>query len=279
MKKKEFKISINAPRNVVWHVLWNDATYRQWTSVFHEGSYAASDWQEGSEIKFLGPDGSGMYSIIEKKEEPSVMAFKHLGEVKEGKKQPEGDWSGSMEVYTLKENGNNTDLTVEIDITEEFAEYFEKTFPKALQKVKEIAESGDIKKITIDTSVNAPVEKVWKLWTTPDDITKWSNASDDWHTPRAEHDLKVGGRFNFRMEARDGSQGFDFGGVYDVVKPNQQLDYTIGDGRKVNISFSSEDGRTKIVETFEAEGMYPIEMQRGGWQAILNSFKKYAENN
>jgi uncharacterized protein YndB with AHSA1/START domain len=133
--------------------------------------------------------------------------------------------------------------------------------------------------ITIEASINAPVEKVWTLWNNPQDIIKWSTPSPEWHTPRAEHELKAGGKFNFRMEAKDGSFGFDFGGVYDVVKPNEQLNYTIGDGRKVFTTFSSQGKQTHIKQTFEAETINPLEMQRMGWQAILDSFKNYAETN
>jgi uncharacterized protein YndB with AHSA1/START domain len=140
-------------------------------------------------------------------------------------------------------------------------------------------ESSNKTKITIQASIHAPVEKVWDLWTKPEHIIKWSNASDDWHTPRAENDLRKGGKFLSRMEAKDGSMGFDFGGVYDEVRVNKQIAYTIGDGRKVDISFTGNGNKTDVVETFEAESANPIEMQRGGWQAILNSFKSYAENN
>lgn len=132
-------------------------------------------------------------------------------------------------------------------------------------------------KITIEATINAPIEKIWQLWTNPDDITQWSTPSPEWHTPRATQDLRKGGRFVSRMEARDGSAGFDFGGTYDAVKPNQQLDYTIDDGRKVHTTFSQEGQLTKVTQTFEAESENPIEMQRGGWQAILDSFKRYAE--
>ena len=134
-------------------------------------------------------------------------------------------------------------------------------------------------KITVETTVKAPVEKVWKYWSTPSYITKWSNASDDWHTPFAENDLRAGGKFLSRMEARDGSFGFDFGGVYDVVKTNELIEYTMGDGRKVVINFTGNGNETKVVETFEAESINSIEMQKGGWQAILDNFKKYVEAN
>lgn len=133
--------------------------------------------------------------------------------------------------------------------------------------------------ITVESTVNAPVEKVWQYWNTPEHITKWCAASDDWHTPRSENDLRVGGNFSSRMEAKDGSFGFDFGGVYDEVETNKVIAYTIGDGRKVKIIFTSQGNTTKLVETFEAEGQNPVEMQRGGWQAILDNFKKYTEAN
>jgi uncharacterized protein YndB with AHSA1/START domain len=131
--------------------------------------------------------------------------------------------------------------------------------------------------ITVETTVSAPVEKVWECWTKPGHITQWNNASGDWHTPRAENDLRPGGAFLARMEAKDGSMGFDFGGVYDAVEENKRIEYTIGDGRKVKISFNSEGNKTKVVETFEAENAHPVDMQRGGWQAILDNFKKYTE--
>jgi len=135
------------------------------------------------------------------------------------------------------------------------------------------------KTITVEAIVNAPAEKVWKTWTTPDDITKWNCPSPDWHSPKAEHEMKVGGKFNYRMEAKDGSAGFDFSGVFDVIIPNQYIEYTIGDGRKVKVNFTSGENHTKVTETFEAENQNSVEMQKNGWQAILDCFKNYTENN
>lgn len=132
-------------------------------------------------------------------------------------------------------------------------------------------------KITIAATLNVPVEKVWELWTKPEHITKWNSASEEWHTPKAENDLRVGGAFSSRMEAKDGSFGFDFGGIYDEVKTNELIAYTLGDDRKVEIRFEAEGQSTKITETFEVEELNAVEMQRGGWQAILDNFKKYAE--
>ena len=133
--------------------------------------------------------------------------------------------------------------------------------------------------ITIEAIVNAPMEKVWKFWTETEHIIKWNYASDDWHSPYAENDLKAGGKFLSRMEAKDGSFGFDFGGIYNEVKAYELIAYTLGDGRKVKINFSSEGNATKIITNFEAENVNSIEMQRGGWQSILNNFKKYTETN
>ena len=131
--------------------------------------------------------------------------------------------------------------------------------------------------ITVDAVIAAPRDLVWKLWTTPDDIVQWNNASSDWHTPRAQNDLRKGGKFLIRMEAKDDSAGFDFGGVYDAVIPFQSISYTMEDGRKVAVTFTTMGIETKVTETFEAEHENSIEMQRGGWQAILDNFKHYAE--
>ena len=131
--------------------------------------------------------------------------------------------------------------------------------------------------ITVKTTVNAPVEKVWAAWTEPKHITKWNQASDDWHTPHAENDLSVGGEFIFRMEAKDGSFGFDFTGTYDEVQTHKHIAYTLDDGRKVEVTLISGDHFTEIVETFEAESQNSTELQQQGWQAILDNFKKYTE--
>lgn len=138
-------------------------------------------------------------------------------------------------------------------------------------------ESATKTNITVECIVNAPVEKVWRLWSGPEHIMKWNNASDDWHTPKAENDLRIGGRFVYTMAAKDGSVSFDFNGVYTEVKQHQWIAYTMDDGRKATIRFAGTPMETRVVETFEAEGVNPIELQRGGWQAILNNFKKYVE--
>ena len=131
--------------------------------------------------------------------------------------------------------------------------------------------------ITVENTVDAPVEKVWRLWTEPEHIRNWNNASDDWHTPKAVNDLRAGGHFSFTMAAKDGSFSFDFAGVYNEVIENQRITYTIADGRKAEVTFKGMGDKTAITETFEAENMNSRDMQRQGWQAILDNFKKYAE--
>jgi uncharacterized protein YndB with AHSA1/START domain len=131
--------------------------------------------------------------------------------------------------------------------------------------------------VTINSTINTPVEKVWNFWTNPKHIIYWNHASDDWHTPKAENDLRVGGKFLFRMEARDGSNGFDFSGQYTHVILLKQLRYTLSDGRNVLVSFASDGDGTMVTETFETEQTFTLEMQKSGWQAILDNFKKYVE--
>jgi uncharacterized protein YndB with AHSA1/START domain len=131
--------------------------------------------------------------------------------------------------------------------------------------------------ITVETTVKLPADKVWKLWTEPEHIIQWNQASDDWHTPRAENDLRTGGKFDYRMEAKNGSGGFDFWGVYDEVRTNENIAYTMGDGRKASVTLRPRGSETVITETFETESENPLEVQRRGWQAILDHFKKYAE--
>jgi uncharacterized protein YndB with AHSA1/START domain len=140
MKKLQFSIDINAPKEKVWDILWTDESYRAWTSVFHEGSHAKSDWKEGSRIYFVDNDGSGMFSIIDKLVPNEQMTFKHLGEVKNGE-EITTEWAGAEESYFLNSNNGSTALSVTVEMSEEFCGYFENTFPKALQLVKQLSEA------------------------------------------------------------------------------------------------------------------------------------------
>lgn len=134
-------------------------------------------------------------------------------------------------------------------------------------------------KINVEATVNAPVEKVWNAWTTPAAIMVWNTADPSWHCPSSENDLREGGKFKTRMEAKDGSFGFDFEGVYNKVEQYKEITYTMGDGRVATTIFTEVDGKTNVATTFDAETVNPVEMQKGGWQAILNNFVNYVEQN
>ena len=132
-------------------------------------------------------------------------------------------------------------------------------------------------KITVETLANADLETVWSAYNTPEDITRWNTASDDWHSPRSRVDLRDGGTFSTRMEARDGSMGFDFEGTYTRVLPQQRIEYRMEDGREVSVDFEEVEGGVRVRTEFDAETMNPAEMQQEGWQAILDSFGRYAQ--
>lgn len=132
-------------------------------------------------------------------------------------------------------------------------------------------------KITVSATIEAPIAKAWECYTHPDHITQWNFATDDWQCPVASNDLRVGGKYSARMEAKDGSFGFDFDAIYDVVVPQRELTYTMGDGRKATTLFEFVGAETKVTTTFDAEDQNPVDMQQQGWQMILNNYKKYTE--
>lgn len=134
------------------------------------------------------------------------------------------------------------------------------------------------KAITVETTIIGSIEKIWKYWNDPAHITKWYNASDDWHAPFAENDPRVGGKFKTTMAAKDGTMSFDFEGVYIEVINHELIKYTLADDRKVSISFKDHGGSILLTETFEPESTNTLELQRGGWQAIVDNFKKYTES-
>ena len=139
-------------------------------------------------------------------------------------------------------------------------------------------QSGNMNEtITVETHVDAPIETVWNAFNDVAAIPKWNAPSNDWHTPRAENNLEVGGTFLYRMEAKDGSTGFDFTGTYTDVTPHEHLAYVMSDGRKAKVTFAEEGEGTRVVTVFDPETENPHEVQRAGWQAILDNFKKYVE--
>lgn len=136
-----------------------------------------------------------------------------------------------------------------------------------------------MKTVTVQNTINRKINQVWELWTTPEHIKNWNFASLEWHCPKAEHDLKVGGKLNYHMAAKDGSMAFDYTATFTKLEPNELMEYKLDDGRKVTISVTGNGDTTEVIETFEIEDENSIDMQRQGWQAILDNFKKYVESN
>ncbi|RZJ69800.1 SRPBCC domain-containing protein [Flavobacterium sp.] len=151
MERKTFKITIDAPRQKVWETLWGAETYPKWTSAFAPGSKVETDWRQGSKTLFLDVNGDGMISEIAEKREPEFMSFKHLGEIVNGKEDTESEkvkaWAGSTEDYTLTESDNQTEVSVSMDVDGEYADFFEKTWPRALEHLKSISEGKDFKEV------------------------------------------------------------------------------------------------------------------------------------
>ncbi|MCC7028787.1 MAG: SRPBCC domain-containing protein [Chitinophagaceae bacterium] len=131
--------------------------------------------------------------------------------------------------------------------------------------------------IIAQTTLQVPLEKAWEKWTNPADIMAWNYANSDWHCPRAANDLRAGAKFNYRMEAKDGSFGFDFEGTYSNITPHELIDYSLADGRKVTIEFKAGGDQTEVIQKFEPETVNPFDSQRDGWQAIMNNYKVHAE--
>jgi uncharacterized protein YndB with AHSA1/START domain len=138
---------------------------------------------------------------------------------------------------------------------------------------------SNARKITVEVLVNRNVKTAWDAFTSPQAITQWNFASADWRCPRAENDLRAGGQFSYRMESKDGSMGFDFSGKYTEIRPLERIKYSLGDEREVVIEFHNENSKTKVIETFVAEATSSYEEQKGGWQAILDNYKRYVEGN
>ena len=282
MEKISFQVKINAAKEKVWNCLWDLIYYQTWTSVFAETSTVKTDnWKEGSKILFVDHSGNGMVSKVLSNKENDTMTFQHLGMIKDGIEDTTSDemkaWSGATESYHVVEHDGTTTLFASLDSNEQMKDFFSSTFPLALEKVKGLAE-GTVKPIiTVIATVNAPVSKVWESWTKPEHITKWNQANDDWHCPASTNDVKTGGKFSTTMAAKDGSFSFEFGGDYYEIKENEMIAATLGDGRMWKTYFKPNGNTTTVIERFEAEAMNSLELQQGGWQAILNNFKKYTE--
>lgn len=288
MEKLNFETEINACPEIVWDAVVNDKKYRQWTDVFSEGSFFEGGWKKGDAIRFLIINESGqregMVSEIAESRYPEYISIRHLGyfvnDVDDTSSDSVTKWAPAFENYTLERLENNkTRFVVEADTEEHYVQMFMELWPKALARLKEVSEnqSGKNIQITVSAMVNATIEKVWEYWTEPRHITRWNQASDDWHCPAAENEPVENGRFKYTMASKDGLMSFDFEGVYLEVENLHHITYRMDDGRLAEIYFKPAGNLTIVSETFDAEQMNPPALQQTGWQAILDSFKQYIE--
>lgn len=277
MIQKKYSIEIAAEKEKVWFSLWHHDNYAKWTQVFCEGSNVVhNNWEQGTRVHFLALDGNGMYSTILTNQPNEKMVFEHIGNLHNFEEQPIDEesaaWTGAKESYELEVVPNGVVLHAVVDIYEPYLDFFDTSFPKGLEKVKEMAENFIIETHIV---INAPLEVVWKHWISPTSIVQWNTASDDWHTPFAENDCKTGGKFRYRMEQKADGVGFDWEGFYDEVVWENSIKYHMEDGRKVSVLFTTLEGKTHIQQKFEPEFIHSFEMQYMGWQAIMDSFGSF----
>jgi uncharacterized protein YndB with AHSA1/START domain len=283
-------IDINAGQEVVWNAITQDAHYRKWTKAFDDSSRFEGGWNAGDEIRFIGMDKDGntmgMVSEIAESRYPEYISIRHLGylqnDVVDTTSDAVREWAPSYENYRLENTGeNSTRFHLEMDVQEKYLAMFEIMWPKAMGILKDVSEENahGRARITVNTLVSGSADKIWSYWTDPAHICAWNAASPEWHCPHAENDLRTGGTFTFTMAAKDGSMSFDFNGVYTAVESGHHIAYTMEDGRMAEINFSSQQGKVMVTETFDPEQTNSYELQRTGWQAILDNFRRHAEAN
>jgi uncharacterized protein YndB with AHSA1/START domain len=276
MTTKVYKQIIKTSKETLWQQLFEANSYTVWATAFSHGSYTKGTMQQGQQMQYLDTAGNGLASVIKDCVVNESLIIEHHYEVKnfeiDSTKQ---DWYGMQEIYRLnKINDEETELELSIVSIESFLAYFDATLPNAISTIQWLCEKNII---SIAAEINAPLDKVWNCYTEPQHLMKWNFATPEWHCPKANADLQVGGKFSQTMAAKDGSFSFDFEGVYTEVVANTKLAYTMSDGRDASILFIDMGQYIRVIISFEPEQQNPRELQMAGWQAILNSFKKYAE--
>lgn len=286
MQKLHLEMDINSDINKVWNTVIGKTTYPIWAKAFDLNSDVEGEWKEGEKLHFVGGEKKefGMVSILEKVTEPTFISIRHIGQLKDGVEDLTSEevkkWSGMHENYTLVDKGGITTFHLDMDIDEEYYEMMKNMWVIAIGRLKLLCEKGEILAINIQADVKADIEKVWDMWTSPMHITKWAFADPSWEAPSAVNNLEVHGRFSTRMQERANPQnGFEFGGVYAAVEKPNIIKYFMDDGRFVDIVFTQNGEIVHISQTFDAEQMNSPELQRSGWQSILDNFKKYVEAN
>jgi len=290
MRKILQSIEINAPREVVWAAIINDHKYRLWTAAFEPTSHFVGGWQKGDKIKFLGSDDQGrqmgMAAEIAASDHLKFISIHILGlasgDTVDTDSEYARQWAPAFENYHFEAVTDQiTKFSVDVDTNEDFFESMNESWTQALLKLKEVCENNlaPFAAITVSTDVQAPVDRVWSCWVSPDCVRKWNHASDDWYCPAAQNDLRAGGRFVYKMSAVDGSFAFDFAGTYTEIVPRQKIVSQLDDGRMIIVTFDQTGpDTTRVIETFEAENENSLELQRSGWQAILDNFKQVTSN-
>ncbi|VDN47100.1 conserved protein of unknown function [Petrocella atlantisensis] len=289
MKKIKKSVDIKTSPEVIWGAIINPSKYQLWTSVFQEGSYFEGGWQKGDHIKFLMADEQGhtmgLYSEIAESDHLKYISIKHLGLVKDDSvdytSEEARKWTPSFENYYLEKiNDDHTRFTIEVDVDDEEFTDMSDVWDLGLVKLKEVCEknSGAFTEITFEALIEAPLHQVWEYWTSPEHIIKWNFASEDWHCPEAVNHLFKGGRFVYTMAAKDGSMSFGFSGTYTDLVEDSYIINQLDDGRMMKVLFQKVgEAQTKVIETFDAEDINTIDLQKEGWQSILNNFKKVVE--
>lgn len=283
MPKLHQSILVQANKQKIWNAIVDVSKYKVWTEVFTPGSYFEGSWQQGEKMKFLAKDKEnlgGLTSVIAENKLFKYISIQHLGLVKNGEEDVTSEeakkWAGCFENYTFVEKSSETtEFIVDVDVADGYEDEIAGMWQKGLISLKNFCEKP-FEKITIQTSINKPIQQVWKVFTKPEYITRWNFASPDWECPKAANDLQVGGRYSYVMAAKDGSFAFDFGGTYTNIEPFQHIESILDDGRKVSVQFEEVDGNILVTETFEAETQNSLELQAQGWQAILNNFAAIA---
>lgn len=286
MKQLHFSISINAPKEKVWEAVVGKDTYPLWTEPFFPGSNIEGSWDKGAKIRFVALNEfgktDGMTSEIAENKLHEYISIRHLGIIKNGVEDTTSDevkqWTPSLENYTFRDMGGTTDFLVDLDVPEFMADTFTEMWGDALARLKEVVETGTSHTISVLAYVKAPIETVWSCYNEPSHVTKWAFASDDWEAPSSTNDLRVGGSFTTVMASKDGKNRFDFTGKYTAVDTHKRIAYTMEDGRNVTVIFTPREKSIQVIVTFEMENENTRELQRDGWQAILNNFKKYVES-
>jgi uncharacterized protein YndB with AHSA1/START domain len=285
--RQNFTIFIKAPVKKVWDSLLEKESYKYWTSEFEPTSSYEGEMKLGNIIKFKSEEGVGVIGKVVKFDKYKMIGFGFNleNDYKDNINSYQALIKEGVEEYYFEEKDGGTQLSIIVDNIEEWAKSMEKSWQKALLKLKELSESQiELKYITplkVNTQVNCDISKVWKYFTIPAHIEKWSYASEDWACKDSKVDLKIGGKFSSYLYALDGSFGFEFSGFYTEIEINSIIKYTLDDNRKVIVKFEvvKEGNITNVNQFFEPEYENSLELQKSGWQAFLDNFKKYCEEN